>query len=221
METFYALLALCEGNSLVAGEFLSQRPLTRSFDVFFDLRLNKQSSKLSWGWLFEKPSCPLWRHCNVFTREIFASQMMWLIIEMLRTCIKWHSGKLVLFMSVFCCCISWHKYCMPSTPYLQNWKNSPLTEFSNEDSKKNILIQILWKVEVILVDHYSSVRMSAMASQITGVSIVYSTVCSGADQRKHPSSALAFLRGIHQWRVNSPHKGPVTRKTNPFDDVIM
>ena len=64
--------------------------------------------------------------------------------------------------------------------------------------------------------------MSAIASQITGVSIVYSTVCSGADQRKQQSSAsLAFVRGIHQWPVNSPHKGPVTRKMFPFDDVIM
>ena len=62
-------------------------------------------------------------------------------------------------------------------------------------------------------NNYSDVIMSAMASQITGVSIVYSTVCSGADQRKHQSSAsLAFLRGIHWWPVNSPHKGPVKRK---------
>ena len=55
--------------------------------------------------------------------------------------------------------------------------------------------------------------MSAKASQITGVMIIYSTFCSGADQRKHQSSAsLAFVRGIHQWPVNSPHKGPVTRE---------
>ena len=70
--------------------------------------------------------------------------------------------------------------------------------------------------------HYSDVIISAMASQIFGVSIVYSTVCSGADQSRYQSSAsLAFLRGIHRWPVNSPHKGPVTRKIFPFDDVIM
>ena len=64
--------------------------------------------------------------------------------------------------------------------------------------------------------------MNANASQITGVSIVYSNVCSGADQRKHQSStSLAFVVGIHRWSVNSPHKGPVTRKNFPFDDVIM
>ena len=64
--------------------------------------------------------------------------------------------------------------------------------------------------------------MSAMAPQITGVSIVYSTVCYRADQSKHQSSALlAFVRGIRRWLVNSPHKGPVTRNVFPFDDVIM
>ena len=70
--------------------------------------------------------------------------------------------------------------------------------------------------------HYNDVVMSAMASQITSLTIVYSTVYSGTDERKHQSSAsLAFVRGIHRWPVNSPHKGPVTRKMFPFDDVIM
>ena len=64
METFSALLALCAGNSPVNGEFPAQRPVTRSFDVFFDMCLNKQLSKQSWGWWFETPSRPLWRHCN-------------------------------------------------------------------------------------------------------------------------------------------------------------
>ena len=64
--------------------------------------------------------------------------------------------------------------------------------------------------------------MSAMTSQITGVSIVYSTVCSGADERKYQSSvSLAFVGGIHQWPVNSPQKGKITLKMFPFDDVIM
>ena len=70
--------------------------------------------------------------------------------------------------------------------------------------------------------HYSDVIISAKASQITSLTIVYSTVYSSADQRKHQSSAsLASVRGIHQWPVNSPHKGPVTRKMFPFDDVIV
>ena len=64
METFSALLALCAGNSLVNGEFPSQRPVTRSFKVLFDLCLNKRLSKQSSGWWFEAPSGSLWRHCN-------------------------------------------------------------------------------------------------------------------------------------------------------------
>ena len=72
------------------------------------------------------------------------------------------------------------------------------------------------------INHYCDVIMSAMASQITSFTIVYSNVYSGADQRKHKSSAsLAFAWGFHRWSVNSPHKGPVTRKMFPFDDVIM
>ena len=64
--------------------------------------------------------------------------------------------------------------------------------------------------------------MSAMTPLVTGVSLVYSSVCSGADQRKHQSSAsLAYVRGIHRWPVYSLYKGPVTRKMFPFDDVIM
>ena len=66
METFSALLAICAGNSPVPGEFPTQRPVTQSFDVFFDLRLNKRLSKQWWGWWFQTPSHPLWRHCNVY-----------------------------------------------------------------------------------------------------------------------------------------------------------
>ena len=70
--------------------------------------------------------------------------------------------------------------------------------------------------------HCSDAMMSVVASRITGVSIVYSNVCSGADQRKHQSSAsLASVREIHRWPVKPPHKGPVTRKKFSFDDVIM
>ena len=70
--------------------------------------------------------------------------------------------------------------------------------------------------------HYCDVIMGVMTSHITGVAIVYSTVYSPADQRKHQSSAsLAFAQGIHRWLVNFLHKWPVTRKMFPFDDVIM
>ena len=71
-------------------------------------------------------------------------------------------------------------------------------------------------------EHYCDVIMGTVASQITSLTIVHSTIDSGADQRKHQSSGpLAFVRGIHRWPVNSPHKWLVTRKMCPFDDFIM
>ena len=81
----------------------------------------------------------------------------------------------------------------------------------------NIVYQVI-KSLCIEALHYGDVVMGTVASQITSLTIVYSTVYSGADQRKHQSSAsLAFVREI----LNSPHKWPVTRKMFPFGDVIM
>ena len=81
-------------------------------------------------------------------------------------------------------------------------------------------VPVFWFI--LVLSHYNNVIMSTMVSQITSPTIVYSTVYSGADHWKHPSSAsLAFVRGIHRWPVNSPHKWPVTRAMFPFDVVIM
>ena len=89
----------------------------------------------------------------------------------------------------------------------------PFLFFPRLTSHRLVLFEIM---------HYNDGIMGAVASQITRLTIVYSTVDSGADQRKHQSStSLAFVRGIHRGPVNSPHKWPVTRKMVPFDDVIM
>ena len=71
METFSALLAICA----VTGEFPSQRPVTRRFDVSFDLRPNERLSKQSWGWWVETPSRPLWRHNNKSSRLEYCIQV--------------------------------------------------------------------------------------------------------------------------------------------------
>ena len=83
--------------------------------------------------------------------------------------------------------------------------------------------QSLWyDNDYAAIYHYGDVIIGAIATQITSLTIVYSTVYSDADQRKHQSSAsLAFVWGIHRGPVNSPHKWPVTWKMFPFDDVIM
>ena len=76
METFSALLALCARNSPVSGDFPSQRPVTRSFDVLVDVCLNKRLSKHSRSWWFETQLRPLWRHCNEHRPMILQSPKM-------------------------------------------------------------------------------------------------------------------------------------------------
>ena len=71
MEIFFALLVIWGGNSPVTGEFPAQRPVTRSFEFFLGLHLNKRLSKW-WGWWFETPSRPLWCQCNVETASAVA-----------------------------------------------------------------------------------------------------------------------------------------------------
>ena len=88
-------------------------------------------------------------------------------------------------------------------------------------NKADLFTPTLYACDV-MTWHYNDVIISAMASQITSLTIGYSAVYSGTDERKHQSSAsLAFVRGIHRGPVNSPHKCQVTRKMFPIDDVIM
>ena len=113
MDTFSALLAICAGNSPVPGEFPSQRPVIRSFDVFFDLRLNKRLSKQSWGWWFETLSHPLWRHCNVI--RIFLVQCNWYT-----TLVSYFDQHLCLFghQAIF-----WRVY-LRSRNWFRSWTNA-------------------------------------------------------------------------------------------------
>ena len=94
METFSALLVICAGNSPVPGEFPAQRPVTRSFGVFFDLHLNIRLSKQSWGWWFETSSSSLWRHWNDNYYSFHHITQFWLIVVLLLCCFSflcdWH-----------------------------------------------------------------------------------------------------------------------------------
>ena len=144
METFSTLLALCAGNSPVTGEFPSQRPVTRSFEVFFDLRLNQRLSKLSWGWWFETQLCSLWRHCNDWFKFGAVRQYRSLPELMLNYLVVWYLsphgitrtqwvneirlqqfGTIVFFLSMRCMLIvdrsysAYWKWDPLSTPYGQ------------------------------------------------------------------------------------------------------
>ena len=105
-------------------------------------------------------------------------------------------------------------------PQAINFVNSQSPHSSYVNEPQHEARQTIERTEGI--EQYSDAIMSPMASQISSFTTVYSTVYSSADQRKHQSSASpAFVRGIHRWPVNSPHKGTVMRKMFPFDNVFM
>ena len=133
IEAFSALQAICVGNSPVSHEFPTQRPVTRCFNVLFDLRLNERLSKQSWGWWFETSSCPLWNHSNVLTPV--------------------HEYASDYFVG------------SSSNNYLHEWSSHTL------EGQRLKLIQAN--------PHYNDAIIGAMASQITGLTIVYPSVYSG------------------------------------------
>ena len=93
---FPRYMALCAGNSHVTGELPAQRQVTRSFDVFFDLRLNKGLSKQSWGWWFETPSHQLWRHCNECINCIQFSTLCLKLTMFLTREVEWAECLLII-----------------------------------------------------------------------------------------------------------------------------
>ena len=147
----------------------------------------------------------MWRHCRGFQRT---RAVKWLSV--LGTFCVWLGKQLAVFII--------------------DVSNYMTTSWNGKDIRITVPLNIIkgthsLPVGVLLTkshQHYNDVIINVMASQTTSLTIVYSTVCSGADQRKHQSSAsLAFVRGIHRWTVSSLHTGPVTWKMFPFDDVII
>ena len=135
-----------------------------------------------------------------------------------QTCNICHS--LILYSNV-----AWASWCLKSMEphhWKINWLFNSLFRLTTKNNTSKLYSADGWISLIQAHCHYSDVIMSTMAFQITSVSLVCSTICWGADQRKHQSTTLlAFVRRIHRWPVNSPHKGPVTQKMFPFDDVIM
>ena len=110
METFSASLAICTGNSPVLGEFPSQRPVTRIFDVFFDLRLNKRLSKQWWDWWFETLSRPLWRHRNALLAKGTPEYLIFLILISIIIC-PWILSSWNAFV-ILCSNLTFHGACI-------------------------------------------------------------------------------------------------------------
>ena len=134
METFSALLAICAANSPVSGEFPTQRTVTRSFDVFFDQRLNKRLSKQWWGWWFETPSDPLWCHCN-------PCELRWLTWNIVR-------------VSHCRCCVIW-KFIFLSTSSLV-WINSYQKKVHNCNVSSCQPMSIIQTLKFWLINIYTT-----------------------------------------------------------------
>ena len=213
--------------------------------------LNKRLSKQSWGWRFETLSRSLWRivmnakissnqyrksHCGVRRSDHNWSTMsiLWSFRrDTLQNVVKWtgFSPPTLCFLNTTNLNMYLYRMCWMKSEYMEIWVLHRMCEvwlFSHCLRKLQLLSSAIAcllhfvQSKDVSSEHYSDVIMDAMPSQITGVSIVCSTDGSGADQRKHQSSAsLAFMQGIHRSPVNSLHKWPVSRKMFPFYDVIM
>ena len=147
MEPFSALLALCVGNSPVPGEFPTQRPVTRSFGVFFDLRPNRRLSKQWWGWWFETSSRPLWRHRNVM-KTIFLK--LWIKIILKIKYIYIHTVIMQVYSTNFVWSMrKWQKICI--SRYLDNSKICLRTKIIhsamcwNDTFFVNLCYQLSWR----------------------------------------------------------------------------
>ena len=146
-------------------------------------------------------------HRNVFrVSEFYAGNP--------RSWVNFPHKRPVMWALVGSLLLAWTR-CWTNSPVSEIWDNMTLMwrhcnqRMQRFAKEKNVILYDL----ILFYKHCNDVIMIVMASQIIGVSIVCLTVCSGADHRKHQSSALlAFVMGIHQWQEDPPHKGPVTRK---------
>ena len=219
METFSALLAICTGNSPVTGEFPAQRPVTRSFDNFFYLRLTKRFGKQSWRWWFETSSRPLWCHCNVQT-DGMCSDMVWIYHQFLAFSSEW-------FIHI-------RQGCFTSTETIQS---CPITneitlkhmgtinwcQTTAKPDKMRTTCTILgpdgsrqWRIMnlITVTSQWARWRLKSPASRLFTQSFIQTQIKENTKAPRHWPLWGEFTGEF-------PHKWPVTRKMFPFHDVIM
>ena len=145
---------------------------------------------------------------NVFVCQIVVCRLVWDTDQLTLYSIR-YLHNIVLYFAL----------ALSTLLYGCLWRNHPQLLF----------VRLFWGHSILWLSdcknserHYDDIIMGAMASKITSLAIIYSTVYSGIEQKRHQSSeSLAFVWGIHWWPVNSTHKCPVTRQMLPFDDAIM
>ena len=198
METFSTLLAICAGNSPVPGEFPTQRPVARGFDIFFDLQSNKRLSKQWRGWWFETQSCPLWRHCNELVRS------PWLLPDR-----NWRRGRYLIEVVAEMTDVIFINGCYGNSDLWlrpnDRWWNKRMSGW-HEALRKTIFS----KVNIITF----------------GVSMEHQIDCLFNELFKLTKTIKAphnwsYVRRFRSYLMNSPHKGPVMRKVFPCLGVFM
>ena len=222
METFSALLAICAENSPVPGEFPAQRPVTRSFDVLICIWIN--------GWVNSRDAGDLRDHRAHYDVIVMSSVHSAITSNATRVThpllIKMAA---ILADNIFKYIFVKEKFCFFIKISLKFVNKCPIDNnptLTRRIGDKPLFEPIDWRiyaelgrdelnkcVSPNLKTHYIDVIMTTMASQITSLTVVYSTVYSDADQRKHQSSAsLAFVWGIHRDRWIPRTKGQLRGK---------
>ena len=175
--TFSALLAICAGNSPVTGEFSAQRPVTRSFDVFFDLRLNKRLRKQSWGWCFETLSRPLWRHCVIIS-FIIAQVLLILVL---------FSAKCLLLIVIFASRTVWaFVFLVQFVPvsYIFEYPHRQCTCQVNEQNRVtnhgHLFTHSIYSIHALNTSHFchqTFIYLAGMLPVITPLSEPFAVLC--------------------------------------------
>ena len=134
-------------------------------------------------------------------------------------------GKKMFTGMILCMHLANESWCYNVTSSLIGWAHSQNYPCVWSDFRLFILLLWVWSIygySFLTANHYNDVIVGTLASQITSLTIVFSTIYLDTNQRKHQNSeSLAFVQGIHRRPVNSPHKWPVMRKMFPYDDIIM
>ena len=220
----------------------AQGPVTRSFDIFFDLRLNKRLSKQSWGWWFETLSCSLWRRRNVWWIEApyVTIKPLWhekrlfqhiflnenILISMEKSLKSVHKGPFDN-KSALAQVMTWRRTGSRQWTWsnidTDLWRHMMSLVGRNENTckfyRKYLGISILFWNALRALQWRHNGHDSVSNHQPDGCLLNCLFRCRS--KKTSNSASPAFVRGIHRGPGNSPHKGPVTRKMFPFDDVNM
>ena len=201
METVSVLLATFAGNSPVTGKLPAQMPVTLSFDVFFDLRLNKRLSKQSWGWLFETPWRPQWRHCNDSSSDglVYIDGLVQgrrnpsaLAMTLRLSCtIMGTNAIITVAADIKHLTVLGHQQ-------TQRRVHGIFPAWTNNDFDKYLLLRCHFSTWLTRSHKILQATLRVFISTLSHDDVI---------KWKHFPRYWTFVRRIHRWPMNCPHKG--------------